>query len=241
MWLNWDFGLQAHKYKYFNDLFSSHGCETDLVLSKVRKIFSSSHNEDLLRPFDQREVKSALFSMFGEKSLSPYSLNPGFFQHYWELVKSDVTNFCLSCLNDMCFPDGLNSTAIVLIHKKNNPENLSDLRLIALCNMIYKIMAKMLANRMKGMMNELISTSQSAFVLNMLIIDNILMAFEIGHYLKRKSTGKDGQVALNVDMSKAYDIIEWSFLKEMIIRLSFDIKWVNLVMLCVTMVQYSIV
>ena len=82
MWLNWDFGLQAHKYKYFNDLFSSHSCDTDLVLSKVRKIFSSSHNEDLLQPFDQREVKSALFSMFGEKSLSPYSLNPGFFQHY---------------------------------------------------------------------------------------------------------------------------------------------------------------
>ena len=77
--------------------------------------------------------------------------------------------------------------------------------------MVYKIMAKMLANRMKGMLNEVISASQSPFVLNMLIIDNILMAFEIGHYLKRKSTGKDGQAALNLDMLKDYDRIEWSF------------------------------
>ena len=156
IWLNWDSGLQAHIYKYFNDLFSSHGCEVDLVLSKVRKMVSSSHNEDMLRPFDPGEVKSAMFSMFGEKSSDPEDLNPGFFQHYWELVGSDVTNFCLSCLNDMCFPNGLNSIAIVLIPKKNNPETLPDLRLIALWNVVYKIMAKMLANRMKGMMNEVI-------------------------------------------------------------------------------------
>ena len=61
----------------------------------------------------------------------------------------DVIRACLSCINDCNLPEGINSTTIVLIQKKSKPERISDLRLISLCNVMYKIIAKVLANRVK--------------------------------------------------------------------------------------------
>ena len=82
-----------------------------------------------------------------------------------------------------------------------------DLRPIALCNVLYKIIAKVLANRLKAFLPVLIDESQSAFVPGRAITDNVLVAFELIHYMKRKSYGKVGDVALKIDISKAYDRI----------------------------------
>ena len=98
----------------------------------------------------------------------------------------------------------------------------------------------MLANRMKSVLSSIISENQSAFVLGRAITDNILTSAEIMHYLKRARQGKIGTAALKIDMSKAYDRIEWGYLKTMMLKLGFAERWVKLILLCVSTVTYKV-
>lgn len=90
---------------------------------------------------------------------------------------------------------------------------MKDFRPIALCNVLYKILAKVLANRLKMILPGLISESQSAFVPDRSITDNVVVVFEIIHHMRNKSGGQDGELALKLDVSKAYDIVDLSYLK----------------------------
>ncbi|XP_019182405.1 PREDICTED: uncharacterized protein LOC109177491 [Ipomoea nil] len=101
-------------------------------------------------------------------------------------------------------------------------------------------MAKMISARMKPLMDDIISDTQSAFIPDRLITDNILIAAEVGHFLNRKQCGKVGWGALKLDMAKAYDRMEWPFLRNMLTALGFSNIWVELIMLCVTTVSYNI-
>ena len=117
---------------------------------------------------------------------------------------------------------------------------MKDYRLIALCNVNYKILAKVLANRMKKLLPRIISHEQSSFVSRRSITDNVLVAFEIIHRMKRKSKGEKGDVAFKIDISKGYEKIDWGFLKGIMLKLGFDSRWVDLMMLCVSIVRYNV-
>ena len=92
--------------------------------------------------------------------------------------------------------------------------------------MIYKIVSKVIANRLKPILNSIISETQSAFVADRLITDNILIAFETLHHMKNSCMGKNGFMALKLDMSKAYDKVEWIFLKSILLKMGFLESWV---------------
>ena len=113
-------------------------------------------------------------------------------------------------------------------------------RPISLCNVIYKIISKVLANRLKKVFHKVIAESQSAFVPGRLITDNILLAFEALHYMKTKRRGKATHMAVKLDMSKAYDRVEWEFIRRMMLTLGFDHNWVHLLMHCIQTVSYSV-
>ena len=134
----------------------------------------------------------------------------------------------------------VNSTYIVLIPKVKSPEKMSDFRPISLCNVIYKIISKVLANRLKQILPQIISPTQSAFVLGCLITDNVLVAYETFNTMHGRKTGKKGSLALKMDVSKAYDRVEWSFLKGIKVKLGFPDVWVDRVMCCVTTPSYSV-
>lgn len=102
-------------------------------------------------------------------------------------------------------------------------------------------MAKVIANRFRGVIEKCIDGAQSAFVPRRLISDNVLLAYEILHMLKHKRLGKKGFMAVKLNMSKAYDRVEWNFIKEIMLRMGFDQKWVDDLMKCVTTVSYSVV
>lgn len=116
---------------------------------------------------------------------------------------------------------GLNSTQIVLIPKKQKPDVMEDMRPISLCNVVYKVIAKVLANRLKPLLNNIIVENQCVFVPGRMITDNVMLAFEAQHFLKKKRQGKEGYAALKLDMSKAYDRVEWATLKAILCRLGF--------------------
>lgn len=100
-------------------------------------------------------------------------------------------------------------------------------------------MAKVLANRLKSFLPELISENRSAFVPGRLITDNILLSSEVFHFLSNNHAKRLGFMALKLDMSKAYDRIEWDFLACVMIRMGFWASWISRVMHCVTTVKYS--
>ena len=107
-------------------------------------------------------------------------------------------------------------------------------------NVSYKIISKVLANRLKPILNSIISGNQSAFVPGRLITDNVLVAFEIMHYLKKKRNGNEGFMAVKLDMSKAYDRVEWVFLEKIMEKMGFNNKWISLMMNCISSVSYSV-
>jgi hypothetical protein len=108
-------------------------------------------------------------------------------------------------------PDALNQTTIVLIPKIKHPQDLKNFRPISLCNVIYKLCSKVLENRLRVFLDEIISAKQSAFVLGRLITYNVLVAYKCTRYLKRKK-GKTGACSIKLDMVKAYDRVEWNYL-----------------------------
>lgn len=111
---------------------------------------------------------------------------------------------------------------------------------VSLCNVIYKIISKVLANRLKEVIDSIISKNQSAFIPGRLITDNVMIAHELVHFLKGKTTGKRAWMALKVDMSKAYDHIERDFLEAVLLKMGFDLRMVKLYMACITSVNYQI-
>lgn len=116
---------------------------------------------------------------------------------------------------------------------------MTDLRPISLCNMAYKIIYMVLANRVKQVIDSLISDSQSAFIPGRLIT-YIMIAYEVLHFMKRKTKGKDSWMALKLDMSKAYDRIEWNYLEAVVLKMGFDEHVVQLFMSYISSVSYRI-
>lgn len=109
--------------------------------------------------------------------------------------------------------DDINNTLVALTPKVQLPEEVSQLRPISCCNYIYKVISKIMVARRKKFPDSLISPQQSAFVEGRLIQDNLVVAHEAFHYLKKKGIKGDRGFALKLDMNKAYDRLEWEFLK----------------------------
>jgi hypothetical protein len=124
-----------------------------------------------------------------------------------DIVGEDFQNIGLGILNNNGQTHDINKTFLVLIAKGKNP-------LLSLCNVIMKIVTKVIDNRLKQTLNDVIDIEQSAFVKGMLTIDIALIAMQCFHWLKKKIKGKKGVMALKLDMSKAYERIEQSFVKQ---------------------------
>lgn len=117
-------------------------------------------------------------------------------------------------------PRHLNRTFITLIPKKSNAEHISDFRFIFVCSVVYNLVSKVLANLLKSFLTRIVCVNQGAFTPRRLIINNILVAFELFHHMKHLKSLEDC-MAMKIDMSKAYDRGEWD-LDNAIVRFGFD-------------------
>jgi hypothetical protein len=143
--------LETEAMEFYSRLFTRQemldpGPILDCVPAKV----TAPMNDDLMRPFTGEEVRTAVFMMGASKAPGPDGLSAGFYQHHWETLGSGVTTAVLDFLNGGVMPDVINRTTMVLIPKIRLPQEMKHFRPISLCNVIYKICSKVLANRLRG-------------------------------------------------------------------------------------------
>ncbi|XP_074328042.1 uncharacterized protein LOC141665954 [Apium graveolens] len=238
-WQDTPEGIRNIIESYFVDLFQASCVDGRLSEHEVVKQVSTYENEELMREISVEEVKTAVFSMHPDKASGPDGFNPAFYQVYWDIVHVELVDFCRTFLQTGELPAGVNNTCVCLIPKVKKPKTMGDLRPISLCNVLVRILSKIMANRLKKILESIISDRQSAFIEGRLLTDNALIAFEINHYMQRKRQGRTGVAGLKLDISKAYDRLEWSFVRNMMVKFGFNSVWIERIMQFISSVAYS--
>ncbi len=150
VWQESQAGIAQTAIEYFNHLFtSSNNDALSEVVQNITPVVSPDMNHLLMQPFTAKELKQALFQMSPSKAPGPDGMTALFFQKFWHIVGNDVTIAVLDFLNKGRMLGSINFTHITLIPKVKSPENMSQFRPISLCNVIYKIISKVLVVRMK--------------------------------------------------------------------------------------------
>ncbi|CAA7043392.1 unnamed protein product [Microthlaspi erraticum] len=193
----------------------------------------------LTRRVTEAEVRDALFMMHTEKAHGPDGMVALLFQRSWHIVKENIITMVNNFLTSGTFDERLNVTNICLMPKTKRLTKMTELRPISLCNVGYKIISKVLCQRLKVLLARLISETQSAFVPGRLISDNILIAQEMFHGLRTNKSCKGKFMAVKTDMSKAYDRVEWPFIEELMRKMGFAEQWITWMMWCITSVKYK--
>ena len=212
----------------------------DETTSNVQARVTHKDNLMLTAPVTDDEIQVAVFQIPCMRVPGPEGFSGSFYQDHWEVVGNDVINTIKAFWHSGKLLKKLNHTNLVLIPKVYSPKNLMQYCPIALCNVCYKVLAKVLANRLKRVMPKVISDNQSTFVAGKHIQDNILVVHEILHSLMHQTTEDRNGMALKLDMAKAYDPVEWGFLLTMMIKLGFEPVFCNWIMECVSSASYSI-
>ncbi|RVW84239.1 Transposon TX1 uncharacterized 149 kDa protein [Vitis vinifera] len=201
------------------------------------KSLNHAEAEGLEQPFTEAEIHLALMGMNGDKAPGPDGFTVAFWQFCWEFVKEEIVDVFKEFYEDKSFAKSLNSTFLVLIPKKGGAEDLGDFRPISLLGGVYKLLAKVLSNRIKGVLDKVVSPDQNAFVKGRQILDASLIANEvIDYWLKRKEKG----VICKLDIEKAYDSINWNFLMKVMRKMGFGDRWLKWIWWCISTASFSI-
>lgn len=196
-------------------------------------------NEKLITIPSPMEIKEAMFAIHLDKAPGPDGFSASFFQSNWDAIGPAIIKEIQCFFISGSLPSSINETHIRLIPKILSPKQVSDYHPIALCNVYYKTISKILSLRLKPVLQEIISENQSAFIPERVISDNVLITHEMLHFLKISGATKHCSMAVKTDVSKAYDRLEWSFLETVLQRLGFHDTLIYWMMQCVTSVSYS--
>jgi hypothetical protein len=223
---------------YFQELFTRDPpLNPDDLVAMTQPKVTEQMNEDLCKDFTDDEIGDALFQIGPLKAPGINGFPAHFYQRNWGTIKVEVMNAVKLFFATVRMPEGVNNTAIVLIPKKDQPETFTP---ICLCTVIYKVIAKCMANRLRPILGQIVLMNKSAFVPRRLITDNALVAFECLHFIEQNTNAEKNFYAYKLDLSKAYDRVDWDFLKKVLQRLGFSGRWVNWIMSCVTSVRYQV-
>ncbi|XP_026384009.1 uncharacterized protein LOC113279533 [Papaver somniferum] len=194
----------------------------------------------LLLPPTNEEILKTVKGMESWSAPGPECFQAGFYKTQWNILGEDVCHMVKNFFSIKFLPKEINKTYISLIPKKNKACAPADFIPIGLCNTSYKIISKILVSRMKPLMERIISPYQAAYVSGRLINDNTMIAHELVHFMK-KMEGASGWIALKLDMSKAFDRLEWPFLLKILQSFGFCEEWCQLIHQCISTTSLSVI
>ncbi|KAG7541952.1 Endonuclease/exonuclease/phosphatase superfamily [Arabidopsis thaliana x Arabidopsis arenosa] len=225
---------------YYNQIFTAkEGERLSTIVEALQPKISEETNIKLTAIPSANDIRLACFSIHADKAPGPDGFSASFFQTNWETVGKNIILEIQGFFSSGILPKNLNATHVRLIPKIKSPRTMKDYRPIALCSVYYKIIAKLLTKRLQPILHDLISENQSAFVPQRAISDNVLITHEALHYLHTSKAKKKCYMAVKTDMSKAYDRIEWEFIRMVMERLGFSHIWISWIMQCISTVSYS--
>eukprot|EP00253_Pinus_taeda_P029977 PITA_29977 len=227
--------------RHFQRIFSDTGEATIAEVIRTAQCFPRFVEEDeadeLSIPVSKEEVEAAMKNMAKDKSPGPDGWTIELFLHFFDLIGSEITDVVEESRLKGEIYRPFNSTFIALIPKKDEPENFEDFRPISLCNCIYKIIAKVIAIRIVPILSRNISMEQFGFLDGRQIHEAIGVAQEVIHSVKQKK--KKGAV-LKIDLSKAYDRINWLYLRLLLTHLGFNYSFISWIMGCISNVSFAV-
>eukprot|EP00253_Pinus_taeda_P031182 PITA_31182 len=233
--------IEVKLFQHFQGITQENNSDRDHFIREVTrnipKLVSKEDNFNLYRPITDEEVNEVLKDMQNGKAPSPDGFNVDFFKACWNIVKQDIVQVVEESKLNKTILKVLNTSFISLIPKQAMAQTPDKFRPIALCNVVYKIISKVVANRLKPLLPVLVLGEQSVYVEGRKILDNIIQAQEVVHSLTNK---KQASMIMQLDISKAYDKVNWSYIKKVLIAFGFDHNWVRWVMALVTSSSFSI-
>ncbi|XP_060200822.1 uncharacterized protein LOC132629103 [Lycium barbarum] len=188
-------------------------------------------------PFDRKDVKTAIFQIDSNKSPGPDGYRNGFFKASWKVVGDDITEAFLEFFQNGILLKQLNSTCIALIPEVNYPEYANQFRPISCCNVLYKCISKLICSRLNHAISYLVADNQSAFVQGRSMLQNVLICHDLLRHYNRKTTPR---CLVKIDLRKAYDMVSWELLEEVLKSFGFPAKFSQLVMTCVSLPKFSV-
>lgn len=210
-------------------IFNSYPDELLLSLPKIPDIFFNS----LEALPTNLEIERALFSLGPLKAAGPDGFNAKIIQDNWSVFGPAILNEVSEFFATGRMKPGRSRSNLVLVPKSENANTVTQFRPISVCNIIYKIISKIISSRMKPFIASLISSSQCAFIPGREISENVILFKEILHSFKQRSY-KNKEFCLKVDLSKAFDRMDWGYLNDILPLYGFPSRFVTWIMECVT-------
>jgi hypothetical protein len=194
-------------------------------------------NEAFRKEVDEKELEYILRSFQKGKSPGPDGFTIEFYLGFFEFLKEDLIKVVRESQRSGKVLGALNSTFIALIPKKQDSGAFEDFRSISCCNLIYKLISKIIAQRLKPILNEIIFEEQFGFLFKRQIHDAVSLAQETLHTVHRQ---KQAAFAVKLDLSKAYDRVNWTFLRLLLIQIGFEVEAVEWIMGCIQSSSFAV-
>jgi hypothetical protein len=235
-------GKRKSSGKKFSTIFflPPPGCPIQEILEVVGKfptVFTDEMNLSLEEEVSEPELKETLFSMSNGKIPGPDRVTVEFFKAFYDLLKEDLLLMIRESQKEGRVHGPLNTTFLCLIPKKQCPSSFEDYRPIACCNVVYKLITKIISRRLRPMLSEIIGEEKFGFLHNRQIHDVVAIAQEVLHSVKKINL-KDA--ILKLDLSKAYDRVNWTFLHLVLIQMGMSLKTINWIMGCIQSASFAI-
>jgi hypothetical protein len=233
--------IKEEAVNHFKDFFRAKDRTDYTELVRISSLYPSMVTEDeadsLFNPVTLEEIKSVLVKFNKDRSPGPDGWTTEFFISFFDLVGEDLLKMVEDSRRNGKLCGGLNSTFLALIPKVNKPKSFDDYRPISLCNLIYKVISKILANRIKPFLSKCLSSEHLGFLKGRRIQDAIGSAHETLHSIKKKNIKS---LVLKLDLKKAYDSIDWEYLRVVLLSVGFGVKLMDWIMCCVTSANFAV-
>lgn len=192
---------------------------TDLSLQVWQTLIKELDVSYLINADSDAEIQKTVKTLKSDSTPGVDGMTGNFFQNFWNIVGPRVIQELRGFFESGQLPVDWNFTELCLLPKVPNPNQMKDLRPISLCSVVYKIVSKVLCDRLMLVLPHIVSPTQGAFVEGRLISDNLLIAHEMVHGLKTNHACKSDFIAIKTDMFKAYNLVEWDFLEALFNKL----------------------